>query len=972
MDEIPSIGDLQRRCDDLDGVELLMVLAGPGGAVHGRTAMVSSFGAESAVLLHLVASVDPHIPVIFLDTLKHFPETLEYRDRLIERLGLREIRTLRPDRLTLAQNDRHERLFLDDPDLCCHIRKTEPLDVALRSFSAWITGRKRFQGGTRAQLDTIEHDPATGRLKLNPLAGWSEERIQAYRREYGLPLHPLVSQGYRSIGCAPCTRPTRMGGDSRAGRWVGLEKSECGIHRPANGPSHASREAETTGPWHLSGVTGVRRGPVLRAQVLGNLLKRLMPGGDGLDDAWGRSVEIVVPDLDLREALLKDASLTALLEGFPGVLVWDSTAPGLLVRHDGRIGLAPTLHGCPKGLAAAARLGIELAEVWKVSTERRIARCVAALCYARSLPGARDPALIALLPPRLGRLLAQSEDGADLDATAAQALSSLLTGAAAFETVGAPASCPASVIALSVPLEEALAEAGDTRLRVDPVRGLNCYGTTPRPRPEAIHFSSSTASSVSDYGFLLCDEIRRRLLRQCDDGESRSWAVLADGVRGEIANLLGLAFNDADVVLAASGTDTELLAVLAALAADPPRPLTNILVAPEESGRGVALAGAGRFFDVSTAAGIAVPMGERAWPDRSVETHCLPIRDLKGRVRSTESIIADLRDEVASALNAGNRVLVHVLLGSKTGISAPPLEVIDALRRGHEADVDVVVDACQLRITPSLLGALARRGWMVQITGSKFLTGPAFSGALILPATMRARRAEAAALLAAAPAVGRPEDWPRAWRMSGDGGARPPESYGMLYRWIAALGEAALLGALPRSLCKHAFQHFRTALHERLEASPVLVPMPTPDRHLADLGEEAPGLAARSIICFSPTVEDSCGTRRRASLEECQLLFECLNSDVSSRLTGLDEVETALARRAMHIGQPVALRTDSAEAPVVLRLVVGARFFTIVGYPADGDHESALRAEIGDAVAAIAKLELLVRHLSELKANRIQ
>lgn len=966
MDEIPSIGDLQRRCDDLDGVELLMVLAGPGGAVHGRTAMVSSFGAESAVLLHLVASVDPHIPVIFLDTLKHFPETLEYRDRLIERLGLREIRTLRPDRLTLAQNDRHERLFLDDPDLCCHIRKTEPLDIAMRGFSAWITGRKRFQGGPRTQLDTIEHDPATGRLKLNPLAAWSEERIQAYRREFGLPLHPMTGQGYRSIGCAPCTRPTRMGEDSRAGRWVGLDKTECGIHRPASGSPHHG--AETAGPG-LPGVLGNNWGRASRWEALGNLLERLMPGTDGPDFCRGRPLDVVVPEPSLRGALLEDPSLAALLGGFRGMLEWDATARGLLVHPDGRIGLLPALLGNPRALAAAARLGMELAEIWSMPAERRAARCAAALCYARSLPDTREPALMDALPPALAMLLAEATAEAGLDATAARALSPLLGESATCEVADAPASWLTSPVALSVPLELALAEAGDTRLRVDPVRGLNRYGTAPRPRPEAIHFSSSTASSVSDYGFLLCDKIRRRLLRQRDEGEASAWDRLAAGVRGEIANLLGLAPSDADVVLAASGTDTELLAVLTALAANPTRRLTNVLVAPEESGRGVALAGAGRFFDESTAAGIAVKMGEPAWPDRLIETRCLPIRDLKGRVRSTEAIVADLRDEVVKALSAGDHVLVHVLLGSKTGISAPPLEVVDALRRGHEEQVDVVVDACQLRITPSLLGALARRGWMVQITGSKFLTGPAFSGALIVPAAMRARRAAVAAFLAAAPAVGRPEDWPAPWQSRTDREERPPDSYGLLYRWIAALGEAALLAALPRSLCKHAFQRFRTALHERLEASPVLVPMPTPDRHLADLGEEAPGLAARSIICFSPRIEDADGSRRLASLEECQLLFECLNSDVSSRLEGLDETESGLARRAMHIGQPVALRTDSAEAPVVLRLVVGARFFTIVGYPADGDHEGALRAEIGDAVAAIAKLEFLVRRLPELKPH---
>lgn len=968
MNALPSISDLQRRCDELDGVELLMVLAGPGGVIHGRTALVSSFGAESGVLLHLVASVDPYIPVIFLDTLKHFPETLEYRDQLVERLGLREVRTLRPDRLNLSQNDRHERLFLDDPDLCCHIRKTEPLDVALRGFAAWITGRKRFQGGSRTRLDTIELDPATGRLKLNPLANWSEERLQAYRREHGIPLHPLVTQGYRSIGCAPCTRPSRMGEDTRSGRWVGMDKIECGIHRPV---AHAAVEVEGAefgaGLPHLAAAAD--RIPLSRLDALAALLERLGPSST-TPEPWGRLVETVVPQPDLRAALTADASLAALLPGFRGTLQWDAAARGVSVGRDAVVGLLPALRRDLPALAAAARLGLELAELYGVPSSARARRMAAVLAYARGLPAIDDPALTAVLPATIVAALAKQPARVVPDRQAAEALVALLVDRGMPAVPAAPAPIDPLDVPLATPLELVLAEAGDARLQVDPVRGLNRYGTAPRPRPEAIHFSSSTASSVSDYGFLLSDEIRRRLLRRSAEAVGPVWSQLADRVRKEIAGFLGLAAGEADVVLAASGTDTELLAVLLALAAAPNRRTLNILIAPEETGRGVVLAGEGRYFDDTTATGVAVTKGAAVWPDRDIGICCLPVRDVRGRVRSTEAIVADLRDEVGAALARGDRVLAHVLLSSKTGISAPPLEVVDALRRGHEDEVDVVVDACQLRVTPSLLGALVRRGWMVQITGSKFLTGPAFSGALIVPAAMRARREAASRLLADAPGVGGDEDWPADWRMADGRATAAPRSYGVLFRWIAALGEATLVSALPRSLCRHAFQRFRSELHERLEASPVLVPMPTPDRHLTDLGEEAAGLAARSIICFSPTVELASGGRRRASLEECQLLFEYLNNDASGLIALADPGEQALARRAMHIGQPVALRGDSAEAPVVLRLVVGARFFTIVGFPVDGDVEAALRGEIHDAIAAIDKLELLVKHLPELAAAK--
>jgi phosphoadenosine phosphosulfate reductase len=229
---LPDIEELRREAGDLDGTALIRALAGPGGPLRHRTALVSAFGAESVALLHMAAEVDPAIPVIFLDTGKHFPETLAYRDLLVRRLGLTDVRTAYPDRLSLVRHDRHGRLFADDPDLCCHIRKTEPLSEELEGFAAWITGRKRFQGGLRSGLGTIEPEAGADRLKLNPLASWSAERIEAYRAAHDLPEHPLVARGFRSIGCASCTRPTRPGEPARAGRWFGIDKAECGIHLP--------------------------------------------------------------------------------------------------------------------------------------------------------------------------------------------------------------------------------------------------------------------------------------------------------------------------------------------------------------------------------------------------------------------------------------------------------------------------------------------------------------------------------------------------------------------------------------------------------------------------------------------------------------------------------------------------------------------------------------------------------------------
>jgi phosphoadenosine phosphosulfate reductase len=208
----------------------------------GDIAVVSSFGAESAVLLHLVAQVDPATPVLFLETGKHFPETLAYRDLLVQRLGLTGLRNLTPDADVLAKKDESGLRWSYDPDGCCDIRKVAPLAKAMLGFDATITGRKGFQSSTRAGLPRFEVDTtdAQGRLKINPLADWNADVLAAYFAEHDLPPHPLVAEGYPSIGCSPCTSKVAPGEDPRSGRWKGWDKTECGIHVP--GQSDTSSE----------------------------------------------------------------------------------------------------------------------------------------------------------------------------------------------------------------------------------------------------------------------------------------------------------------------------------------------------------------------------------------------------------------------------------------------------------------------------------------------------------------------------------------------------------------------------------------------------------------------------------------------------------------------------------------------------------------------------------------------------------
>ena len=194
----------------------------------GRIALVSSFGAESAALLHLVAAVDPATPVLFLNTGKHFAQTLSYRKKLTQDLALKDVRDIAPATDDLAEKDPRGDLWRGNADACCRVRKVLPLERALEGFDAWITGRKQFHGGLRAHLPVFEAAPPF--IKTNPLARWSQEDIAAYAAKHGLPSHPLVAEGFPSIGCWPCTHPAGPNDDARAGRWRGAAKTECGIH----------------------------------------------------------------------------------------------------------------------------------------------------------------------------------------------------------------------------------------------------------------------------------------------------------------------------------------------------------------------------------------------------------------------------------------------------------------------------------------------------------------------------------------------------------------------------------------------------------------------------------------------------------------------------------------------------------------------------------------------------------------------
>ncbi len=660
--------------------------------------------------------------------------------------------------------------------------------------------------------------------------------------------------------------------------------------------------------------------------------------------------ETLAPHPRLRQMLQADPAMAALLPGALEHFSLGGIEPAPYeVLGSGLILLGAALLDSAAALAVAARWGLEAAQV-RFGGPADVARLGAVLRHARGLleqvPAEARDLLLSGLPPAVAAELW----GGDLQ----RPTRPLLDWQARRIGLQSPApggAAPAEgALELEQPVEAILVAGGDSRLTLDALGGQNRYGVPPRPRPEAVHFSSSTASAVSDHGFLFCDLLRRDLLRAVQvDGVDAGQLVrrTADAIGRDVCRLIGLDADEADVAITASGTDAELHAVLLARAAAGGGRLTNILIAPEESGRGVALAAAGCYFDEHSATGLAVTKGEAAWPQAEVHVLKVPIREADGRPRTAAQVEAEASAALDAALGGGGRALLHVLIASKTGLSAPRREAVQALVAAAPGRVDVVVDACQMRSTLADLGELVRDGWMVQVSGSKFLTGPPFSGALVIPRALRARVDAVATALATAPAVGHPDVW-SAWWAERLGRRATGASFGPLFRWLPALLEARLLDSLPVEFRRAAFGRFRAAVSERLAASPYV--------QLIDVGEPA---GADEFVRLSIQSFQVLGRRwdqELVPLDEsaCRRIFELLNRDLRSELPGLSPAEQVLAALQCHIGQPVAI-----AGKAVLRMVLGARFFNIVGFAGPGAIEAALQSEISDALRAIAKLELL-------------
>jgi selenocysteine lyase/cysteine desulfurase len=514
------------------------------------------------------------------------------------------------------------------------------------------------------------------------------------------------------------------------------------------------------------------------------------------------------------------------------------------------------------------------------------------------------------------------------------------------------------------PAEYLIGTGGDTRIRLDPATGLNAYGCGLRPRPWAITFASSTASSISERGYAGAEAARRRLLRNAlHHGADESLAMEARATRRALVAFYDLP-DGTEVVLTPSGTDGELCALAVSLLGDPARPLANVLVAPEESGTGVPLAATGRHFATLTARGIAVTPGDpiEGFP---TDTRLVTVsaRTHQGAIRATAEVDAECTAKVASELAAGRRVLLHRMDQTKTGLIVPG--VLASVAAGREGEVDVVVDACQARVSVASVRGYLARDFMVLVTGSKFFTGPAFSGALLLPPRIAARLFGAHALPAGLAEYSGRFDWPETAPASA---AFPRDANaGLVMRWSAALAEMEAFASVGEPAIKRILARFGARVRAAIAANPDLslhaaAPISRPQD---DAWDVLPTIFTFSL--YAPGGGDV--PRRRCDVAEAKQVCGWLNADLSQCLPpGATDAERVLAARHVHLGQPVALAMESRATVGAVRLCAGARL--VSGEPSQSalDPAARIEREIDDALAALAKISLVLKYLDVIRA----
>jgi hypothetical protein len=504
-----------------------------------------------------------------------------------------------------------------------------------------------------------------------------------------------------------------------------------------------------------------------------------------------------------------------------------------------------------------------------------------------------------------------------------------------------------------------LTEGGDARIELDAITGLNKYGCAPLPDPGMIALGSSTASIISPRSFAAADTLRQRLQGATSDSDYATYAKELNRTRRELLSLCAISEGaGVDVVFAASGTDIHLIAAQAFSSGEKLQPLV-IMVEANETGSGVAAALAGRHFSSQSALGESVVSGTNIKHAAAIEVVSVALRDANGMARTDEAVDADFVALTSHAADAGRRVLLILIDGSKTGTIAPTTDCVLKLQQRYAGRIDVMVDACQFRIAPATVNAYLQRDFMVALTGSKFATGPTFCGALLIP-PLCARRMRRHPIPPALRAYSSRADWPLDWESAV--ALKQNANFGMLLRWEAALAEFRAFSALSNQQIAGFLSAFGDAVQDKLRSSATFDAMPLPSLERSFMNQDGGWDHIPSIHPFLLFYPNPAKGRSALDREQTLRVYQLLQADLSTRnMFGGDKASSHLAALRCQLGQPVACGHRDGVPVSALRVCASMRM--IVQACTDGGREAGLLIE--QATSSLEKTELLANSFAK-------
>jgi hypothetical protein len=505
-------------------------------------------------------------------------------------------------------------------------------------------------------------------------------------------------------------------------------------------------------------------------------------------------------------------------------------------------------------------------------------------------------------------------------------------------------------------LARLLIAGGDTRLHLKPVSNLNGYGCRPLPRPDVLSFSSSTASSISERAYAVVEKSVKSL--QSNDGFD-DLESFVEKLRSKLKTVWGLG-EETDVIFAPSGTDAELRALFLAKCVLPP-PVVSIIVGSDETGSGVPFAAAGRHFDSETANKFQVTKGERIHGlAQDVNVRLIPTRAAAGRARPSRELDLAVFESVKDAIVGGNSVILHVMAHSKLGTSAPTPECVHRIREAWGGLVQIIDDACQARVSRAQIHSYLAQGRIVLITGSKFFTGPAFSGAVLAPTALSVRAAANGDIPMGFLKYTCASDWPARFKRLRE--MLPTTvNFGQALRWAAAIEEMESYFKVPVHFRSAALREFSRFVANCIDARPNLQPLDQPCFG-KNTDEE---FSVPTVFPFLPLRDG-----QPCSLVEASLLYRAMNEDLSAMMRASGSGQRWLLSQCCHVGQPVKILQRADEIAGALRVSADARLVSESW--SEGDEESAttrLRSNIARMEIVFDKLQFLLDHLDELPSR---